>query len=149
MTKTLLFMGEAGALSGDPGGKMFRAYDKATGEVVAEIELPSKTTGAPMTYMLDGKQYIVVAVSTREHQAEMSRSHCQARRSRRPRRRVMWLLHRRRCKGRSPDPKRVTAGRPIFASHCAICHGRGGEGVAGGPPALTSLRNDCGDRGDV
>ena len=71
LTKTLLFLGEAGALSGDPGGKMFRAYDKATGAVVAEIELPSKTTGAPMTYMHEGKQYIVVAVSTREHPAEL------------------------------------------------------------------------------
>ena len=43
---------------------MFRAYDKATGAVVAEIELPSKTTGAPMTYMHQGKQYIVVQLST-------------------------------------------------------------------------------------
>ena len=70
VTKTLLFMGEGGSLNGDPGGKMFRAYDKSTGAVVAEIELPSKTTGAPMTYSFKGRQYIVVAVATREHPAE-------------------------------------------------------------------------------
>ena len=32
-------------------------------------------------------------------------------------------------------------GRQIFATSCAICHGRGGEGVPGGPPALTSVRD--------
>ncbi|HKS55490.1 MAG TPA: cytochrome c [Steroidobacteraceae bacterium] len=37
----------------------------------------------------------------------------------------------------------IRSGRQIFASHCAICHGRGGEGVAGGPPALTSVRDEA------
>ena len=41
---------------------MFRAYDKLTGKVVWEKELPGGTTGAPMTYMIDGKQFLVVAV---------------------------------------------------------------------------------------
>ena len=71
VTKTLLFLAEAGNLSGDPGGPMFRAYDKRTGAVVAEIELPSKASGAPMTYMHEGRQYIVIAVATREHPAEL------------------------------------------------------------------------------
>ena len=44
---------------GDP---WFRAYDKGTGDVVWETELPGGTTGAPMTYLHDGRQYIVVAV---------------------------------------------------------------------------------------
>jgi quinoprotein glucose dehydrogenase len=81
-TKTLLFVGE-----GDPimsglgarllpempvslvpgaGGRKFRAYDKATGAVLWETELPAGTTGAPMTYLFEGKQYIVVAVGSRE-----------------------------------------------------------------------------------
>ena len=76
-TKTLLFVGEGSAYS--PGGDRvpdnmpiaistnyaepwFRAYDKATGDVVWETELPAVTTGAPVTYMHDRKQYIVVAV---------------------------------------------------------------------------------------
>ena len=48
------------------GGRKFRAYDKATGAVLWETELPAGTTGAPMTYMFEGKQYIVVAVGSRE-----------------------------------------------------------------------------------
>ena len=56
------------------GEPWFRAYDKATGEVLAEIELPAGTTGAPITYMHDGKQYIVVAVGGRDRRAGMGRS---------------------------------------------------------------------------
>ena len=51
-------------------GKKFRAYDKATGTVIAEIELPSGTTGAPMTYMHKGKQYIVVPIGAQGSSAE-------------------------------------------------------------------------------
>ena len=74
LTKTLLFLGE-----GDPtaekipyggGGNKFRAYDKATGQVIWETELPAGTTGAPMTYLANGKQYIVVANGGLNHPAE-------------------------------------------------------------------------------
>ena len=74
VTKTLLFVGE-----GDPlnirtppggGGKKFRAYDKASGAVLWETEFSAGTTGAPMTYMYKGKQYIVVAIGSTEHPAE-------------------------------------------------------------------------------
>ena len=47
---------------GGYGGKMFRAFDKATGAVLWETELPAGTTGAPITYMHKGKQFIVVAI---------------------------------------------------------------------------------------
>ena len=63
----MVFLGEGGT-AGVPllprygGGKMFRAYDKLTGKVIWEQELPGGTTGAPMTYMIDGKQFLVVAV---------------------------------------------------------------------------------------
>jgi quinoprotein glucose dehydrogenase len=70
LTKTLLFVGEGseGALSILPiaGGPMFRAWDKRTGDVVWEMELDAGTSGAPMTYMADGKQYIVVAIGDLE-----------------------------------------------------------------------------------
>jgi quinoprotein glucose dehydrogenase len=67
VTKSLVFLGEGGNAVGRAvlpggGGKMFRAYDKATGKVVWEVELPGGTTSSPMTYMANGKQYIVVAV---------------------------------------------------------------------------------------
>jgi quinoprotein glucose dehydrogenase len=76
LTKTLLFLGEgSNTVSGTPQndwswGKKFRAYDKATGSVIAEMELPSGTTAGPMTYVLKGKQYIVVAIGARDHPAE-------------------------------------------------------------------------------
>jgi quinoprotein glucose dehydrogenase len=46
-----------------PRGAMLRAYDKATGQQVGAVWMPAPQTGSPMTYMLNGKQYIVVAVS--------------------------------------------------------------------------------------
>jgi quinoprotein glucose dehydrogenase len=58
LTKTLLISGEG------PGGKaLLRAHDKASGEILAEIDLPASQTGMPMTYLLNGKQYIVLTVS--------------------------------------------------------------------------------------
>jgi quinoprotein glucose dehydrogenase len=77
VTKTLLFLGEGSdAIFGSgPGpyswGKKFRAYDKATGKVIWETELPSGTTGGPMTYMYQDKQYIVVAVGSRKDAPEL------------------------------------------------------------------------------
>jgi quinoprotein glucose dehydrogenase len=50
---------------------MFRAFDKATGKVIWEMELPGGTSGAPMTYMANGKQYIVVAVGWEDMPSEL------------------------------------------------------------------------------
>jgi hypothetical protein len=44
---------------------MLRAYDKATGAVISEFELPGNLTSVPMSYMVDGQQYILVAVGLR------------------------------------------------------------------------------------
>ena len=50
---------------------MFRAYDKASGRVMWEMELPAGTTGAPMTYMFGGKQFIVVATGWKDTPSEL------------------------------------------------------------------------------
>jgi quinoprotein glucose dehydrogenase len=42
---------------------MLRAYDKATGKDAGAVYMPAPQTGSPMTYMLNGKQYITVAIS--------------------------------------------------------------------------------------
>ena len=61
MTKTLLFVGEG---TGGPGASpIFRAVDKETGEIVAEIDLPNNQSGLPFTYEHDGKQYVSMFVS--------------------------------------------------------------------------------------
>ena len=52
------------------GGNMFRAYDKDTGEVLWVTELQAGTAGAPLTYMADGKQYIVVGIGEANRPAE-------------------------------------------------------------------------------
>ena len=74
VTKTLVFAGEGGGLFATPtwaGGEMFHAYDKQTGETIWEMELPKRQSGVPMTYMIDGKQYIAMAMSARGEPAEL------------------------------------------------------------------------------
>lgn len=74
VTKTLLFGSDGNNLWASPagaGGNMFRAYDKKTGKVIAEIKLPAMTTGVPMTYMADGRQFVVVAVGAAGFPAEL------------------------------------------------------------------------------
>ena len=62
VTKTLLFSGEGAGMYGARwGGSLFRAHDKRSGELLAEIELGQRQTGVPMTYAIGGEQYIVVA----------------------------------------------------------------------------------------
>ncbi|MYD72594.1 MAG: PQQ-binding-like beta-propeller repeat protein [Acidobacteria bacterium] len=78
LTKTLFFLGEGSNVGIRTGGRVpegmphsivtnygepwFRAYDKQTGDLVWETELEAGTTGVPMTYLHEGKQYIVVPI---------------------------------------------------------------------------------------
>ena len=64
-TKTLLVAGEGGVHTNAAGKHvaLLRAYDKLTGEDVGAVEMPNKQTGSPMTYVIDGRQFIVLAVS--------------------------------------------------------------------------------------
>jgi quinoprotein glucose dehydrogenase len=65
VTKTLVIMGDpqVTTTAAHPRGAMLRAYDKATGKEVGAVLMPAPQSGSPMTYMVDGRQYIVVAVS--------------------------------------------------------------------------------------
>jgi quinoprotein glucose dehydrogenase len=65
VTKSLVVAGDpqVTAPPGRPRGAMLHAYDKNTGTEVGAVWLPAPQSGSPMTYMADGKQYIVVAVS--------------------------------------------------------------------------------------
>jgi len=60
LTKTLLFMAQR-----DGDRNLLRAFNKASGEIIHEIELPLPPTGTPMTYSIDGKQYVTIAVGGR------------------------------------------------------------------------------------
>ena len=65
VTKTLVVAGEGGFFTTPNGqrGAMLRAYDKATGQELGAVYMPAPQTGSPMTYSVDGKQYIVLAIS--------------------------------------------------------------------------------------
>ncbi|HEY7514609.1 MAG TPA: hypothetical protein VIC87_09030, partial [Vicinamibacteria bacterium] len=66
VTKTLLLYGEG--RGGDPN---FRAVDKKTGKEVGKVALPARTNTAPMTYMHEGHQYVVAAISSESVPAEL------------------------------------------------------------------------------
>jgi quinoprotein glucose dehydrogenase len=64
-TKNLLIAGEGGTHTNAAGRRvaLLRAYDKRTGADAGAVEMPNKQTGSPMSYQVDGRQFIVLAVS--------------------------------------------------------------------------------------
>jgi glucose dehydrogenase len=72
ITKTLVVMGDPQITTTPehPRGAMLRAYDKKTGQQVGALLMPAIQSGTPMTYMVDGKQYIMVAVSGGNYSGE-------------------------------------------------------------------------------
>ena len=75
VTKTLVFLADGSdAMVVQPAGagsRKFRAYDKTNGEVVWEMDLPAGVSGAPMTYLHDDRQYIVMAISGTGFEGEL------------------------------------------------------------------------------
>ena len=57
LTKTLLFIAQR-----DGDRNLLRAFNKATGAIITEIDLPLPPAGTPMTYLVDGRQYVSIAV---------------------------------------------------------------------------------------
>ena len=53
-----------------PRGAMLRAYDKATGKELGAVWMPAPQSGSPMTYSVNGKQYIIVAISGANYSGE-------------------------------------------------------------------------------
>ncbi len=73
VTKTLVIAGESGFFTTPSGqrGAMLRAYNKATGSEVGAVFMPAPQSGSPMTYMLNGQQYVVVAISGGTYTGEL------------------------------------------------------------------------------
>ena len=73
VTKTLLISGEPGfgITSNGQRGAMLRAYDKKTGAEAGAVYMPAPQTGSPMTYLLNGRQYLVVAISGGSYSGEL------------------------------------------------------------------------------
>ena len=73
VTKTLIVAGEAQVTvaAGHPRGALLRAYNKATGQDAGTVFMPAQQSGSPMTYMLNGKQYIIVAIGGGNYPGEL------------------------------------------------------------------------------
>jgi quinoprotein glucose dehydrogenase len=73
VTKTLVIAGESGFFTTPSGqrGAMLRAYDKATGKEVGAVYMPAPQSGSPMTYLLNGQQYLVIAISGGTYTGEL------------------------------------------------------------------------------
>ena len=72
-TKTLVIAGEGGTFTAPNGqrGAMLRAYEKATGKEVGAVYMPAPQTGSPMTYMINGRQYLTLSISMAGYGAEL------------------------------------------------------------------------------
>ena len=118
VTKTLLFVGQR-----DAGRTLLRAYDKNTGQVIHELELPSLiASGTPITYSVDGRQYISIAIGGAD-QAKL----------------VTYALpHKDRMQVQPANAKIAVEAASRFDAatayqrNCFSCHGTG----AGGAPTL-------------
>ena len=70
---------EDAGIAGEPGfhdaeraaWRELRAYDKATGTEVGAVPMPAPQTGSPMTYMLNGRQYLAVPISGAGYSGEL------------------------------------------------------------------------------
>ncbi len=73
VTRTLLIAGEPGFGPTPSGqrGAMLRAYDKRSGEEVGAVYMPAPQSGSPMTYMVNGRQYLVIAISGGNYSGEL------------------------------------------------------------------------------
>ncbi len=72
ITKTLVIAGEPQLTTtpDHPRGAMLRAYDKATGKEAGAVWMPAPQSGTPMTYSVDGRQFIVIAISAGNYSGE-------------------------------------------------------------------------------
>jgi quinoprotein glucose dehydrogenase len=72
VTKTIVVVGDPQMTTTPehPRGAMLRAYDKATGKEVGAVLMPAPQSGSPMTYSVNGTQYIVVAISGGNYSGE-------------------------------------------------------------------------------
>ncbi len=72
-TKSLVIAGEGGFFTAADGrrGAMLRAYDKATGNEVGAVYMPAPQTGSPMSYQVNGRQYITVPISGQGYSGEL------------------------------------------------------------------------------
>jgi quinoprotein glucose dehydrogenase len=142
VTKTLVICGEAGVFTTPSGdrGAMLRAYDKATGKEVGARYIPAPQSGSPMTYLLNGEQYLALAISGGNYSGELvafklpaadkgavsssvapaSAPVAQSRPAG-----SVW--------NGSYTPEQARRGQPLYVQNCGACHGQGLQGAEMAP----------------
>ncbi|RZJ76320.1 MAG: c-type cytochrome, partial [Brevundimonas sp.] len=120
------------------GGPIFRAYDKKDGKRLAAFELPALVSGAPMTYMHKGKQYIVVPVSAPGKPAELVALTLDGASANGPLPANGQAPVNAAPKSSSQEAAEITAspaelatGKAAYDKACAVCHGPTGGGGVG------------------
>jgi mono/diheme cytochrome c family protein len=138
VTKTLVIAGEPGFFTTPAGvrGAMLRAYDKATGAEVGSVYMPAPQTGSPMTYMLNGEQYLVIATSGATSSGELLAfklpiAPAAQRVAPPPGRPVSPSSSG--ASGQSVwdgvyTEEQARRGKALYAAHCLACHGESLEG---------------------
>jgi mono/diheme cytochrome c family protein len=142
VTKTLVIIGEAGFFTAPNGqrGAMLRAYDKATGKEVGAIFMPAPQSGSPMTYMLNGQQYLAIAISGGNYSAELVVYKLPSGNSGSPatQSREMQPTPTGAQVAASSAPLYTAAqagrGQAQYTQQCASCHGQSLEGIEIAPP---------------
>lgn len=74
VTKTLVLATQEGGWFGGETpteAAKLRAFDKRTGALIGEVELPSHPTGAPITYLAGGKQFVAIPIGGAKRPAEL------------------------------------------------------------------------------
>jgi len=134
VTKTLLFVGDASdalfGRAGIGGPAKFRAYDKATGAVVWQMDLPVGLTGGPMTYMANGQQLVVLPIGGKGYGAGWLALGLAGQEAPAVTSTTAATV------AASFNPAQAQQGQTVFQSKCASCHGTKLEGGAHAP-ALT------------
>ena len=137
-TKTLVVIGDSGVATTPSGerGAPLRAYDKETGKEVGNVFMPAPQSGSPMTYMLNGQQYLVVAISGGNYSGELLAFKLPAggggaAPATQPTTPAATLAPPTGAPNAAPrfTAAQAQRGRTLYAQQCAVCHGASLEGI--------------------
>jgi mono/diheme cytochrome c family protein len=139
-TKTLVIIGdpEVATMPSGERGAPLRAYDKATGKEAGAVFMPAPQSGSPMTYMLNGQQYIAVAISGGNYSGELVGFKLAARGAAPARANQTTSARPSAAVGGGTVAPFYTAaqaerGRTLYRQQCAGCHGADLDGIEMAP----------------
>ena len=129
VTKTLVIAGEPGFFTTPSGerGAMLRAYDKVTGAEVGAVYIPAPQTGSPMTYSLNGHQYIVVAIGGASYSGELVAFKL-------PAETAASVTSGRSVWAGAYSREQARRGEDLYLAQCGNCHGPLLEGIGPASP---------------